>query len=174
MAILEILKEPDPRLHRKSKPVHQVGEEERKILQDMVDTMQFAEGLGLAAPQVNILKRIIVIDMRGIEKFKDYGILKMINPVLIYRSEAVEPMEEGCLSVEEYACAVDRHVEVEVEYLDENGLKKSLKATEKLAHALQHEIDHLDGILFIQRLSKLKYTRAIKRLTKIKNREQEI
>lgn len=165
MAVLEILKEPDARLLQKSASVNTIGLEEKKIFDDMIETMRATGGIGLAAPQVNIFKRMIVIDGEYTENFID---LKMVNPEIIYRSEEIIPMDEGCLSVEGYFCKIDRHIEVDVKYLDENGIERILKATEKLAHIVQHEVDHLDGILFIQRLSKLKYERVLKKLSKKK------
>ena len=153
MAILEIKKYPDPILRKKSQEVEVVTEEIKKLGQDMLETMLANQGIGLAAPQVGVLKRIIVVQT-------EKGPQIFINPKIIKKSQETIIGEEGCLSFFGLFLKIKRAKEVEVEALDENGEKISLKAEGLPARVFQHEIDHLEGILFIDRLSfwqKLKF-----------------
>ena len=154
MALLKILEIPNPLLKKKSAPVGTITNDVRQTLSDMLETMYDAPGVGLAAPQVGILKRMVVIDVtRDNEEKRPY---KMINPVITAVSDTHVLHEEGCLSVPEQYAEVDRFEKVTVEYTDENGNRQTLSADGLLAICIQHELEHLDGVLFIDHLSKLK------------------
>ena len=165
MTIRKILTEPDPFLRQKSHDVYRVDDEARKLMDDMLDTMYAAPGIGLAAIQVGIPKRIIVIDLSKEEEKKP---LYFVNPKIIIKSKNNSTYEEGCLSVPGQFAEVDRPNECHISYLDYNGHKKELKAEGLLATCIQHEMDHLEGILFIDYLSKLKKSMILKKLSKIK------
>ena len=164
MTVRNIITEPDKILRKISSPVQKVGDTERKIMDDMVETMYSANGIGLAAIQIGIPKRIIVIDLK-IENKKNP--LFFVNPVI--KNKDMSTYEEGCLSVPNQFAQVDRPATCEVQYLDYNGEKKILKAEGLLATCIQHEMDHLEGILFIDYLSKLKKSMIIKKLSKSKS-----
>ena len=164
MAIKNILTEPDQLLRQISKPVEKVGIEERKLMDDMLDTMYHAKGIGLAAIQIGIPKRIIVMDIGKEKKEPMY----FVNPVIINKDPVKATYEEGCLSVPNQFAEIDRPSKCEVEYLDYNGKKQFLKADGLLATCIQHEMDHLEGVLFIDYLSKLKKSMIIKKLSKNK------
>ena len=153
MAKREILTEPNPILRQISKTVEKVGKEEQELMKDMLDTMYAANGIGLAAIQVGIPKRIIVIDLNKNEKKTP---MFFVNPVIKERNRINSVYEEGCLSVPNQFAEIERPNKCEVEYLDFYGEKKILKADGLLATCIQHEMDHLEGILFIDYLSKLK------------------
>ncbi|MGV6857589.1 MAG: peptide deformylase [bacterium] len=161
MALLEILHFPDPRLRTLAKPVEQVDESIRQIVDDMLETMYDAPGIGLAATQVNFHKRIVVID---VSEEKDSPLV-LINPEIV-GSSGVEQMDEGCLSVPGYYETVERAEEVRVRFLDREGAPQELDADELLAVCIQHEIDHLEGKLFVDYLSPLKRNRIRKKLEK--------
>jgi peptide deformylase len=164
MAILEILKYPDPRLSRIARPVENVTNNIVQLLNDMVETMYAAPGVGLAATQVGTLHRIIVLDIDHENPQKN--VYKLINPV-ISRAEGEILWEEGCLSVVDFTAEVRRAARIEVMALDANEKELKIEAEGLLAVALQHEIDHLDGKLFIDRISRLKrdlYTRRRKKM----------
>lgn len=151
--IRTILTYPNPELKKKSAPVTIITDSTRDLVQDMVDTMHAAPGIGLAAPQIGIHQRVIVIDLSA--KNEPHELIVAINPTIVHaEGEAFE--EEGCLSVLDYAANVKRHARVIVKALDLNGAEQSWKAEDLLAIAFQHEIDHLDGILFVDHLSSLK------------------
>ena len=171
MAIRKILTEPDPFLRQKSHDVYRVDDEARKLMDDMLDTMYAAPGIGLAAIQVGIPKRIIVIDLSKEEEKKP---LYFVNPKIIIKSKNNSTYEEGCLSVPGQFAEVDRPNECHISYLDYNGHKKELKAEGLLATCIQHEMDHLEGILFIDYLSKLKKTFIVKKLSKQKKALERI
>ena len=166
MAIRPIITEPNKLLRQISKPVDRVGKEEQKLMDDMLETMYAANGIGLAAIQVGVSKRIIVMDLSKDEKKKEPKYF--VNPVIRNKNSINATYEEGCLSVPNQFAEIDRPKECEVEYLDYNGKKKLLKADGLLATCIQHEMDHLEGILFIDYLSKLKKSMIIKKLSKIK------
>ena len=170
MAIKTIITEPSKILRQKSRPVETVGEEERKIMDDMLDTMYQANGIGLAAIQIGIAKRIIVMDISKDKKNAMY----FVNPIIKNKHSENFTYEEGCLSVPNYFAEIDRSKKCEVEYLDYNGQKQMLVAEGLLSTCIQHELDHLEGILFIDYLSKLKKTMIIKKLSKHKNRPDRI
>ena len=166
MTIRDIITEPDKILRKISSPVQKVGDTERKIMDDMVETMYSANGIGLAAIQIGIPKRIIVIDLK-IENKKTP--LFFVNPVIKNKDNLKSTYEEGCLSVPNQFAEIDRPKKCDVEYLDYNGEKKILKAEGLLATCIQHEMDHLEGVLFIDYLSKLKKTMILKKLSKNKS-----
>jgi peptide deformylase len=166
MAILEILKYPEPTLQKTSALVKNITAQTVQLIDDMLDTMYAAPGVGLAAPQVGALERIIVMDVDHENPHKQ--IYKLINPV-VTRAEGEIIWEEGCLSVVDFTAEVKRAAQVEVVALDENEKEFKIEAEGLLAVALQHEIDHLDGKLFIDRISRLKrdlYSRRRKKMLK--------
>ena len=167
MTVKTILTEPNQLLRQVSKPVQTVGKEEKKLMDDMLETMYEANGIGLAAIQIGFPKRIIVMDIS-----KDKNEKKpryFVNPVIKNKDVLKNTYEEGCLSVPNQFAEIDRPKKCEIEYLDYNGEKKLLKAEGLLATCIQHEMDHLEGILFIDYLSKLKKSIIIKKLSKIKS-----
>ena len=167
MTVKRIITEPNPLLRQVSKPVSSVGPEERKLMDDMLDTMYDANGIGLAAIQIGIPKRIIVLDISKDEKIKEPRYF--VNPVIKKKDINKSTYEEGCLSVPNQFAEIDRPSKCEVQYLDYNGEKKVLSAEGLLATCIQHEMDHLEGILFIDYLSKLKKSMIIKKLSKNKS-----
>ena len=170
MAIKTILTEPNKILRQISKPVVSVGKEEQSLTNDMLDTMYDAKGIGLAAIQIGVPKRIIVLDISKEENKKDP--MFFVNPVIKNKNLELSTYEEGCLSVPNQFAEIERPKNCEVEYLNYKGEKKLLKAEGLLATCIQHEMDHLEGILFIDYLSKLKKSMIIKKL--IKNRPDRI
>ncbi len=171
MTIKTIITEPNEILRQVSKPVSSVGNEERKLMDDMLETMYAANGIGLAAIQIGIPKRIIVMD---ISKDGKKNPMYFVNPKINNKDKIKITYEEGCLSVPDYFAEVDRPKYCEVEYLDYNGESKVLEADGLLATCIQHEMDHLEGILFIDYLSKLKKTMIVKKLSKRKNHPDRI
>jgi peptide deformylase len=170
MSVKKILTEPNKLLRQVSKSVDKVGDEERALMDDMLDTMYDAPGIGLAAIQIGIPKRIIVMDISRDEDKKEPRYF--VNPIIKNRNEEKAKYEEGCLSVPDQFAEIERPNACEVEYLDYDGKKQLLKADGLLATCIQHEMDHLEGILFIDYLSKLKRSMIIKKLSKNKvNRE---
>ena len=172
MTIKTILTEPNQILRQVSKPVGKVGEEERKLMDDMLDTMYHANGIGLAAIQIGVPKRIIVMDLSKREEEKKP--MYFVNPVIKNKNQNFSRYEEGCLSVPNQFAEIERPKTCEVEYLDYDGEKKIIKAEGLLATCIQHEMDHLQGILFIDYLSKLKKSMIIKKLSKDKNKSNRI
>ena len=172
MTVKTILTEPNKLLRQISLSVEKVGNEERQLMDDMLETMYDAKGIGLAAIQIGVPKRIIVMDLSKEEGKKEPRYF--VNPIIKNKSEKISTYEEGCLSVVSVFAEVDRPSTCEVEYLDYNGDKKILKADGLLATCIQHEMDHLEGILFIDYLSKLKKSMIIKKLSKLKNKEDRV
>ena len=170
MAIRTILTAPDPRLKKKSKPVESVDDGVRRLMDEMLETMYAAPGIGLAAPQVGVLRRVIVLDIDR-EELKTGPIL-MANPEIIEASDEDATYEEGCLSVPEHYSDVVRPARVKVRYLDRDGKKQEMACEGLLATCVQHEIDHLDGILFIDHISALKRNMILRKLLKAR-KEQE-
>jgi len=168
----KIIIEPDPILRIKSENLDKVDNALRKLMDDMLETMYAAPGIGLAAVQIGILKRLIVIDISKGEEKKNP--LFLINPKIKYKSEKTSIYEEGCLSLPGHFAEIERPAECHVDYLDYNGKEKSIKADGLLATCVQHEIDHLDGVLFIDYLSKLKKEMIIKKLIKHKKETSKI
>ena len=167
MTVKKILTEPNKLLRQISKSIEIVGKEEQKLMDDMLETMYAANGIGLAAIQVGVPKRIIVMDLAkdGEKKQPKF----FVNPVVKNKDLLKATYEEGCLSVPNQFAEIDRPKKCDVEYLDYNGKKKILKAEGLLATGIQHELDHLEGILFIVYLSKLKKSMIIKKLSKMKS-----
>lgn len=162
MAVLEIIEVPDPRLKEKSVRVDIVDDGVRRLLDDMLETMYAAPGVGLAAPQVGVLRRLIVIDPA--RKNEPPAPMKLVNPEITATSEEKIMFNEGCLSVPKQYADVERFKAVTVSYLDEDGEKREIDAEDMLAVVLQHEIDHLDGIVFLSHLSRLKRQMLLKKL----------
>jgi len=172
MTIKTILTEPNKILRQVSLPVKNVGKEEQRIMDDMLETMYHAKGIGLAAIQIGIPKRIIVMDIgKDQENQKP---MYFVNPIINNKNSNFSTYEEGCLSVPNQFAEVDRPSTCEVEYLDYDGNKKKLLASGLLSTCIQHEMDHLEGILFIDYLSKLKKSMIIKKLSKQKNKLDRI
>lgn len=166
MAVLPILTAPDPRLKQKAVVVAQVDDVVRKLMDDMLETMYEAPGIGLAAPQVAMGLRVIVADIG--RSPEDRQPMRMVNPEIVWVSDDDNTYEEGCLSVPEHYADVVRPRMVRVRYLDETGVGRELETDGLLATVLQHEIDHLDGVLFIDHLSSLKRNMILRKLLKAK------
>jgi peptide deformylase len=162
MALREILTVPDPRLREVSKEVPAVTDETRALMDDMLETMYAAPGIGLAAIQVGVPLRIIVMDLADKDEAPEPRYF--VNPKIVDPSDDLAPYEEGCLSVPDAYEELDRPARCRVEYLDYEGRSQVLEAEGLLATCIQHEMDHLDGILFIDHLSRLKRERILKRL----------
>ncbi len=175
MAIREILRVPDPRLRQVCEPVAVVDDGVRALLDDMLETMYDAPGIGLAAIQIGVARRCIVMDISSADE--DDGAERspvcMVNPEIIWKSDELSEFEEGCLSVPDYYETVERPERCKVRYIDYDGKSCEIKCNEMLAVCVQHEIDHLDGALFIDHISKLKRDRIIRKFTKsLKQRQQ--
>ena len=179
MSVKPIINIPDPILRAISKPVERVDDEMRALLDDMLDTMYDAPGIGLAAIQIGVPLRIVTVDVSP-RKESDEDLeegeepepavpnpIFLINPKIITSSDDRSTYEEGCLSIPEYYADVERPASCKVEYIDRNGKQQTLDADEILATCIQHEIDHLDGVLFIDHISKLKRDMVVKKFTKI-------
>ncbi len=167
MTVKTILTEPNNILRQVSKPVERVGNEEKQLMRDMLETMYAANGIGLAAIQIGVPKRIIVMDISKDDQEKNP--MYFVNPIIKNKDVSRTTYEEGCLSVPNQFAEIDRPSKCEVEYIDFEGEKKILKAEGLLATCIQHEMDHLEGILFIDYLSKLKKSMIIKKLSKNKS-----
>ena len=172
MTVKTILTEPNKLLRQVSLPVEKVGNKEKQLMDDMLETMYQAKGIGLAAIQIGVPKRIIVMDIGNKEKEKEP--MYFVNPVIKNKNSKHSTYEEGCLSVPNQFAEVNRPSTCEVEFLDYNGRKKILKASGLLATCIQHEMDHLEGILFIDYLSKLKKMMIVKKLSKQKDKVDRI
>lgn len=168
MAIRDIITIPDPRLKLVSEPVTKVDGEIRKLVADMFDTMYDAPGIGLAAIQIGVPKRILTIDLAKKDEPKAQRVF--INPVITWASEELSVYEEGCLSIPEFYEEVDRPARVKVSYMDIDGIQREEEVDGLMATCLQHEIDHLNGVVFIDHISKLKRDRCIKKFTKAARR----
>jgi peptide deformylase len=164
MALRPILILPDPRLRLVCEPAPEVDDALRQLMDDMVETMHDAPGIGLAASQVGVLKRVVVIDLA--KKDEPPQPLHFVNPEIVWSSEESSVYEEGCLSIPEYYEEVERPAKVRARFLDREGGPREILAEGLLATALQHEIDHLDGVLFIDHISKLKRDRVTKKFIK--------
>ena len=166
MALLPILTAPDPALKKISQPVKQVDASIRKLMDDMLETMYHAPGLGLAAPQVGVLKRVIVLDLA--REGEEPQPLRIANPEILWVSDDDATYNEGCLSVPEHYADVVRPGACRVKYLDQDNKQQEIAAEGLLATCLQHEIDHLDGVLFIDHLTSLKRNMILRKLLKAK------
>jgi peptide deformylase len=168
MSLLPILVAPDPRLKMRAKPVEAISAELRQLMDDMLETMYAAPGIGLAAPQIGVSLRIIVVDISREDQPR--APLFMANPELVWVSDDDAAYEEGCLSVPEHYAEVVRPATIRVRYLDRDNEMREQQSTDLLATVIQHEMDHLDGILFIDHLSALKRNMILRKL--IKSRKQ--
>ena len=166
MALLPILTAPDPALKKISQPVKQVDASIRKLMDDMLETMYHAPGIGLAAPQIGVLKRVIVLDLA--REGEQPQPLRIANPQIAWVSDDDATYNEGCLSVPEHYADVVRPAACRVKYLDQDNKQQEIAAEGLLATCLQHEIDHLDGILFLDHLSALKRNMILRKLLKAK------
>ena len=164
MTKLKLYEYPHPILKKKAEKVVEVNDDLRKLLDDMLETMYASNGCGLAAPQIGLSKRIVVIDIAG--EGEEPNPLYMVNPEIIWSSEEKEISEEGCLSVPGQRAEVERPAVVRIRYLDYDGKEQEMLAEEFLAVAAQHEIDHLDGVFYIDHLSRLKRQMLLKKLEK--------
>ena len=167
MTVRTILTEPNKILRQISQPVESVGKEEQLLMDDMLETMYAANGIGLAAIQVGIPKRIIVMDISKDENKKEP--MYFVNPVIKNKNPVKSTYEEGCLSVPNQFSEIDRPSKCDIEFLDYNGNKQTISADGLFATCIQHEMDHLEGILFIDHLSKLKKSMILKKLSKLKS-----
>jgi peptide deformylase len=169
MAILPIITAPDPRLQRRAKPVAKVDASVRRLMDDMLETMYQAPGIGLAAPQVGVLQRVIVVDCaKEGEKPQPY---RFANPEILWQSEELLTNNEGCLSLPEHYADVTRPAEIKVRYIDEQNEIRELHAKGLLATCIQHEIDHLEGTLFVDHISSLKRSIILRKLAKLKRQK---
>jgi len=171
MALRDILVLPDKRLRLVSEPVKKIDRDIRQLVDDMFETMYEAPGIGLAAIQVGVPRRVITMDLSKKESPQEPRVF--INPDLLWASDETATYEEGCLSIPEYYEEVTRPAQVRVAYLDLEGKEQVLEANDLLATCLQHEIDHLNGVLFIDHISKLKRDRVIKKYAKAAKRATE-
>ena len=172
MSKRNIVIEPDPILRKKSDPIEKVDQNLRKLLDDMLETMYAAPGIGLAAIQIGIPKRAIVIDVTKDDNKKNPFYL--INPEITFTSKKTSVYEEGCLSLPGHFAEIERPSECHLSYIDYEGKQKKLKANGLLATCIQHEVDHLNGVLFIDYLSKIKKDMIIKKLIKYKKEVSKI
>lgn len=173
MAKLKIYEYPHPVLKQKAEKVAKVDGEIKTLLDNMLETMYAAAGVGLAAPQVGVLKRIVVIDISHEDEGEKRNPIYLVNPEIIWHSDEQKCQFEGCLSVPDQSAEINRYTQVRVAYQDYNGKEKEITADGLLAIALQHEIDHLDGILYIDHISRLKRQMLLKKLQKQRREEQE-
>lgn len=167
MPNLPVVIHPDSVLRQKAEAVTEITPEILKLLDDMVETMYAEDGIGLAAPQVNVSKRVVVIDVAQREEGEKANPLKIINPEIIAKSETETVLEEGCLSLPAMRVEVKRPEKVTVRYMDEAGATREIEADGLLSKAFQHEIDHLDGVLIFDYLSKLKRDMVLKKYQKM-------
>ncbi len=172
MSIKDIITVPDELLKKISEPIEKVGTNEKKLIHDLFETMYNSKGIGLAAVQVGILKRILVIDVSTKDEKKNP--LSFINPIIKKVSDETSIYEEGCLSIPETFIEIERPKICEVEYIDFDGKKRNLKCEGLLSTCIQHEINHLDGKLIIDHLSKLKKDMIIKKISKSKKNPDRI
>ncbi len=166
MARLPIITAPDPRLKQLSKPVDSVDDEIRTLMDDMLETMYAAPGIGLAAPQVGVLKRVIVVDVS--REDEPPAPVRMANPEVLWTSDELTSSEEGCLSLPEHFSDVKRPAQARIRYIDHENEIREIEANGLLATCVQHEIDHLEGILFVDHLSALKRGMILRKLAKAK------
>jgi peptide deformylase len=171
MAVRDIITLPDKRLRLVSKPVGKIDEDVRRLVDDMLDTMYAAPGIGLAAIQIGVPKRVITMDLA--KKDEPRNPLVFINPQILWTAEERATYEEGCLSIPEYYEEVERPAQVRVGFLDRDGAAREVEADGLFATCIQHEIDHINGVLFIDHISKLKRSRVIKKFAKAAKRADE-
>lgn len=167
----DIIMVPDPVLRQEAQPVARVDDAIRKQMDRMLQTMYDAPGIGLAANQVNLLNRVLVMDLGKRTEGSPAAPIFMANPEIIWESGEISVLEEGCLSIPGQAADVERPAAVRVKYLDYHGKQAELEAEGLLSHCVQHEIDHLNGVLFVDYLSRLKRTMILKKAEKIKKQQ---
>ena len=172
MSIKDIITVPSEILKKKSEPIEKVGKNEKKLIKDLFDTMYASKGIGLAAVQVGILKRILVIDVSTKDEQKKP--ISLINPIIKRLSDDTSVYEEGCLSIPETFIEIERPKICEIEYIDLDGNKKELKCDGLMSTCVQHEINHLDGKLIIDHLSKLKKDFIIKKISKLQKNPDRV
>ncbi len=170
MALLKVYEYPDPILKKKAEKVEKVDDELRRFMDDMLETMYDAVGVGLAAPQVGVSQRIVVIDTA--HEGEKPEPLYLVNPEIVWKSDEKVCGEEGCLSVPEQRAEVERFASVRLRYLDYNGKEREELIEDFLAIVVQHELDHLDGILYIDRISRLKRQMLLKKLQKLRDSQE--
>jgi peptide deformylase len=171
MALLPIITAPDPRLKVKATPVAKVDARIRQLMDDMAETMYAAPGIGLAAPQVGVAERVLVVDIA--REGEPQQLLRVANPEIVWRSEELAVYNEGCLSLPEHYADVERPTEVKVRYLDHENEIREIHAKGLLSTCLQHEMDHLEGTLFVDHISSLKRGIILRKLAKAKRKELE-
>ena len=172
MAILPIITAPDPRLKVRAKPVAKIDDALRRLMDDMLETMYVAPGVGLAAPQIGVAKRILVVDTA--KEGEKANPLKIANPEILWQSEELATFSEGCLSLPEHYADVTRPAEIKLRYLDGQNEIRELQAKGLLATVIQHEMDHLEGVLFVDHISALKRNIILRKLAKAKRQGAEI
>jgi peptide deformylase len=172
MAILPIIVAPDPRLKIKAKAVKKVDDRIRRLLSDMVETMHAAPGIGLAAPQIGQPLRMLVVDVA--QQGEEAKPMKIINPEIVWASDEIQPWEEGCLSLPDHYAEVERPKEVKVRYLDEQNEIREVHAKGLLAVCIQHEMDHLEGVLFVDHISALRRNMILRKLVKSKKQKAAV
>ncbi len=171
MALLPILTAPDPRLKIKAKPVVAVDDQARRLMADMLETMYAAPGIGLAAPQVGVAKRILVVDVARDGEPRQP--MKIANPEILWRSPELLTTNEGCLSLPEHYADVSRPAKIRLRYLDEQNEIREIDVEGLLATCIQHEMDHLEGVLFVDHISALKRGIILRKLAKAKRQQAE-
>ena len=169
MTILPVIIAPDPRLKVTCPPIERVDDDVRRLMDDMLETMYRVPGIGLAAPQIGVHRRVIVVD--ATQKDEDPAPMKLANPELVWASDELGTYEEGCLSLPEYYADVTRPNRVRVRFLDYEGEIREIEAEGVLATCIQHEMDHLDGILFVDHISSIKRSIILRKLAKAKRAE---
>ena len=169
MALREIITLPDPRLRLRSKTVDDIDDGVRKLMDDMLETRYDAPGVGLAAIQLGVPQRVVVIDASREEDPPEP--IRLVNPEIVWTSEETNIHEEGCLSIPEFYGEVERPARCRVRYLDETGERREMDCEGLMATVVQHEVDHTNGVLFIDHLSKLKRDRIVKKIAKAKKRD---
>lgn len=170
MALLPIIYAPDPRLKIKCRPVETVDQSVCDLMDDMLETMYAAPGIGLSAPQVGDDRRILVCDVA--REAEEPQPIKLVNPEIVWASDETRLAEEGCLSLPDHFAEVERPVSVRVRYLDENSESQEIEADELLAACVQHEMDHLEGVLFVDYLSPLKRNIILRKMRKLKRQKE--
>ena len=169
MALLPIITAPDPRLKLKAKPVKAVDAEIRRLMDDMLETMYVAPGIGLAAPQVGVARRVLVVDTARDGEPKRP--MRIANPEILWRSEELATYNEGCLSLPEHYADVSRPAKIRLRYLDHENEIREIDVEGLLATCIQHEMDHLEGVLFVDHISSLKRNIILRKLSKLKRQQ---
>ncbi|RIA56794.1 peptide deformylase [Dichotomicrobium thermohalophilum] len=172
MSVRDIIKMPDPVLRKKAQPLERVDDEVRQLAADMLETMYDAPGIGLAAPQVAVARRLIVIDIARDEEEKNPVV--MINPEIVSLGDEPRVHEEGCLSIPDIYAEIERPAQCRVRYIDEDGATQEMDCKGLMSTVVQHEIDHLDGVLFIDHLSRLRRDRLVKKFIKAQRSSETV